>query len=50
MHGNLEPEETVLEKTPTELQNFTVYSKVGCPYCTNQKIWVGAIRTSSFSE
>ena len=34
MHGNLEPEETVLEKNPTELQNFTVYSKVGCPYCT----------------
>ena len=34
MHGNLEPEELVLDKKPKEPQNFTVYSKVGCPYCT----------------
>ena len=29
MHGKLEPEERVMD-----LKNFTVYSKVGCPYCT----------------
>ena len=34
MHGNLEPEEAVLDKKLKEPQNFTVYSKVGCPYCT----------------
>ena len=34
MHGNLDPEELVLDKKPREPQNFTVYSKVGCPYCT----------------
>ena len=28
MHGKLEPEERVMS-----LKNFTVYSKVGCPYC-----------------
>lgn len=28
MHGNLEPEEKVLGT-----QNYTVYSKTGCPYC-----------------
>tara|TARA_B100000427_G_C15510290_1_gene595845 strand:+ start:91 stop:369 length:279 start_codon:yes stop_codon:yes gene_type:complete len=29
MHGNLEPEEKVMFPN-----NFTVYSKDGCPYCT----------------
>ena len=29
MHGNLEPEERVLGT-----QNYTVYSKDGCPYCS----------------
>ena len=28
MHGNLEPEERVMET-----KNFAVYSKEGCPYC-----------------
>ena len=28
MHGNLEPEERVMET-----KNFAVYSKDGCPYC-----------------
>ena len=28
MHGNLEPEERVMENW-----NFAVYSKEGCPYC-----------------
>ena len=28
MHGKLEPEERVMES-----QNYTVYSKTGCPYC-----------------
>ena len=31
MHGNLEPEEKVMT---TITQNFTVFSKDGCPYCT----------------
>jgi len=29
MHGKLEPEERVMES-----QNYTVYSKSGCPYCS----------------
>ena len=29
MHGNLEPEEKVMDS-----KNFTVFSKDGCPYCT----------------
>ena len=29
MHGNLEPEEKVMDAN-----NFTVFSKDGCPYCT----------------
>tara|TARA_Y100000361_G_scaffold79534_1_gene70370 strand:+ start:395 stop:673 length:279 start_codon:yes stop_codon:yes gene_type:complete len=29
MHGNLEPEERVMET-----KNFAVYSKDGCPYCS----------------
>ena len=28
MHGNLEPENRVMES-----KNFTVFSKDGCPYC-----------------
>ena len=31
MHGKLEPEERVMES-----QNYTVYSKSGCPYCSNR--------------
>ena len=31
MHGNLEPEEKVMT---TITQNFTDFSKDGCPYCT----------------
>ena len=30
MIGNLEPEEKVME---SQNQNFTVYSRQGCPYC-----------------
>tara|TARA_Y100001970_G_scaffold289188_1_gene418719 strand:+ start:1059 stop:1355 length:297 start_codon:yes stop_codon:yes gene_type:complete len=35
MHGKLDPEESVLSsEVSLQPQNFTIFSKDGCPYCT----------------